>query len=155
TVTWKWSPVPVRSSTSSSDASGNASARRARIGSVAIPKNLATEHRGKGAEGGADHPLGGEVLRAVPDAPYGGELVGLLDRGRHQPVVLDDDPAAPVLDHLRNGTPVGRDHRCTARHRFDHHEPERLLPLDREKGRARVLEQLDLLAVGDLAEVLD
>src|SRR5262245_35585837 len=36
TVTWKWSPVPVRSCTSSSDASGNASPSSVRSLSVAI-----------------------------------------------------------------------------------------------------------------------
>ena len=64
-------------------------------------------------------------------------------------------PLPPVLDHLGHGAPAGRDHRRPARHRLDHHQPERLLPLDREERRARVLEQLDLLAVRDLAEVLD
>ena len=43
TVTWKWSPAPVRSSTSSSDASGNASASIARNGSVAMRANLAAD----------------------------------------------------------------------------------------------------------------
>ena len=48
-----------------------------------------------------------------------------------------------------------RDHRRPASHRLDHDEAERLLPLDREERRARVLEELDLLAVRHLAEELD
>src|SRR5437660_7395329 len=38
TVTWKWSPPPVRSSTRSSVASGNARARSSRSGAVAMPR---------------------------------------------------------------------------------------------------------------------
>ena len=83
------------------------------------------------------------------------ERVGLLERGRHLAVVVDDDPAAAVLDHLRHRAAARRDHRRAARHRLDHDQAERLLPVDREERRPRVLEQLDLLAVRDLAEVLD
>src|SRR5439155_21851531 len=36
TVTWKWSPPPVRSTTESSSASGNAASRSCRSGWVAI-----------------------------------------------------------------------------------------------------------------------
>ena len=60
-----------------------------------------------------------------------------------------------MLDHLGDRAEAGRDHRRPAGHRLDHDEPERLLPLDREQRRPRVLQQLHLLAVGDLAEVLD
>ena len=83
------------------------------------------------------------------------ELVRLLEGRGHLAVVVDDDPAPPVLDHLGHGAVAGRDHRRPAGHRLDHDEAERLLPLDREERRARVLEQLDLLAVRDLAQVLD
>src|SRR5204862_6478522 len=53
------------------------------------------------------------------------------------------------------GAAARRDHRGAAGERLDHDEAERLLPLDREERHPRVLEQLDLLAVVDLAEVLD
>src|SRR5581483_12216978 len=42
-----------------------------------------------------------------------------------------------------------------ARHRLDHYEAERLVPVDREEERAGATEQLDLLAVRQLAQVLD
>ena len=60
-----------------------------------------------------------------------------------------------MLDHLGDRAVTRGDHRRPARHRLDHHQAERLLPLDREERRPRVLEQLDLLPVVDLAEELD
>src|SRR5262249_36498404 len=108
-----------------------------------------------GAQVVGDHALGREALLDVAAALHGLEEIGLLERGGHGAVVVDDDPTAAVLDHLRHGPPPRGDHRRAAGHRLDHHEAEGLLPLDREQRRARVLEQLDLLAVRDLAEVFD
>ena len=51
-----------------------------------------------------------------------------------------------VVDELGRRAPVGGDDRRAARHRFDHHEPERLRPADREHHRAGPAEQVDLLS---------
>ena len=64
-------------------------------------------------------------------------------------------PGAAVVDDLGYRTAPGRDDRRPARHRLDHHQPERLLPVDRRDERARAHEQLDLVRVADLADVLD
>ena len=95
-----------------------------------------------------DHPLGREALFGESAAHERVQPVGLLDRVHHLAVVVDDDPGAAVVDHLGDGAVTGGDHRRAARHRLDHHEAERLLPLDREERRPRVLEQLDLLRRG-------
>ena len=102
------------------------------------------------------HPLAREPLLDVGPALVRVHLVGLLELRGNLPVVVHHDPAAAVLlDHLGHGAPACRDHGRPAGHRLDHDQAERLLPLDREEGHARVLEQLDLLAVRHLAEVLD
>src|SRR5579862_2869151 len=55
TTTWKWSPPPVRSITSSSVASGNADSSKARSGSVAIYSDASDEDcRGYNAARRAD-----------------------------------------------------------------------------------------------------
>ena len=70
-------------------------------------------------------------------------------------VVVDDEPVRPSSIDFGHGAAPRRDHRRAACHRLDHDEAERLLPVDREERRARVLQQLDLLAVRHLTEVLD
>ena len=64
-------------------------------------------------------------------------------------------PLRPCSITSGDRAPPRRDHRRPAGHRLDHDEAERLLPLDRKERRARVLQQLDLLAVRHLAEILD
>ena len=101
------------------------------------------------------HPLRREALHDLLPQHGRVERVGALEHVLGLAPVVDDDPRATVVDHLGHGAPAGRDHRRPAGHRLDHHEPERLLPRDREERRARVLEQLDLLPVRHLADVLD
>src|SRR5437764_140349 len=79
-------------------------------------------------------------------------------------VSIAPDPELRDIDRLArrytgkdygHRAPARRDHRRPTSHRLDHHEPERLLPFDREQRRARMLQQLDLLTVRHLAEILD
>src|SRR5215831_15395072 len=102
-----------------------------------------------------DHPLGGEALLHVAPAVERVDVVYPLDCLGDLAPVVDHDPALAVAHHLGNGAVPRGDHRGPARHRLDHDEAERLLPLDRKERRARVLKQLDLRPVIDLAEVLD
>src|SRR5215208_1352327 len=60
-----------------------------------------------------------------------------------------------MLDHLGNGAARRRDHRRSACHRLDHYQAKRLLPLDWKEGCARMLKELYLLAVRDLAQPFD
>ena len=87
----------------------------------------------------------------------GVERVGELEhRGiLHVAVVVDDDARSPVIDDLGDGAAPRGDDRRPARHRLDHHQPERLLPVDRRDERPRAHEELDLVRVADLAHVLD
>src|SRR5437879_4503086 len=49
---------------------------------------------------------------------------------------IDDGTRYARIDDFRNGTPAeGKDGRAT-RHRLDHHQAERLRPIDREKAPA-------------------
>ena len=102
-----------------------------------------------GAHVVADHPLGREALLGVARGTRAGRS---RPPARARPGISRQESstitaAAVLLDHLGHRAVAGRDHRRPAGHRLDHHQAERLLPLDREERRARVLEQLDLLAV--------
>ena len=78
------------------------------------------------------------------------------DRGvLHVAVLVHDHARPPVVDDLRNGAAPCRDDGRPARHRLDHHEPERLLPVDRGDQRTRPHQQLDLVGMADLPDVLD
>ena len=48
-----------------------------------------------------------------------------------------------VLDDLRNAADIGGDHRCSAGHRLDHHDAERLRPHRRHHGNRAPPERLD------------
>ena len=50
--------------------------------------------------------------------------------------------------------PPGHD-RGAARHGLDHHQPERLRPVDRKQQRLGVAQELGFLVVADLADILD
>src|SRR5204863_288414 len=56
--------------------------------------------------------------------------------------------------HFRNRSTVVRDHRCSAGHRFDHDEPERLRPVNGEKQCVGISQELILLSVADFPDVL-
>src|SRR5262249_23641696 len=102
-----------------------------------------------------DHALAREARLDVLPNLERGERVRALERPGHVAVGVDDDPRAAVLDQLRPRTVGGAHPGRASGHALDHHQPEGLLPLDREERRTRILEQLDLLAVRRLAEVLD
>ncbi|CAM2163741.1 hypothetical protein BO443_120084 [Burkholderia orbicola] len=90
----------------------------------------------------------------------------LADRGARQAVdpvqradralhVLDDEAGHAVLDHFRHGAAVERDDRRAAGHRLDHHQAERLRPVDREQQRLRAGQERRLLCFVDLADEFD
>ena len=64
-------------------------------------------------------------------------------------------PVSAIVDHLGHRAAVERDHRRAAGHRLDHHQAERLRPVDREQQRMRAGQERRLLAVVDLADELD
>ena len=70
-------------------------------------------------------------------------------------LVLDDEARDAVLDDLRHGPAIVSDHRAAAGHRLDHHETERLRPVDRDKQRDRTAQERSLVLVADLADVFD
>ena len=101
------------------------------------------------------HPLGGEAL-----------LKARADRGAIQPVQVGhggarpgnvlDDPARPaVIEYLRDRAAAISDHRGATSHRLDHHEPERLWPVDREQQAHSVAQERRLVPIADLPDVLD
>ena len=49
--------------------------------------------------------------------------------------LVDDAPGHAFVDHLGHRAAAPRDHRRAAGHRLDHHEAERLGPVDREQQR--------------------
>src|SRR4029453_1686758 len=51
----------------------------------------------------------------------------------------------PVLDHFGDRSARPRNHRRAARHGLDHHQTERLRPIDRKQQRSRVAEKRLLL----------
>src|SRR5688572_18941168 len=69
--------------------------------------------------------------------------------------VVYDETRAPVLQHLGDRPAAKRDHGRAARESLDHHEPERLGPVDREQEHSSVTQEFLLLTVADLTDVLD
>ena len=58
-----------------------------------------------------------------------------------------------MLDNFGHRASAQRDDGGSARHRFDHHEPKGLGPIDRKQQHFSVAEELLLLTVADLADV--
>ena len=65
---------------------------------------------------------------------------------------LDHTSRDALVDDFRNRAATKPEHRRAARHRFDHHEPERFGPIDRKQQSQRVAEEFDLVAIVDLAD---
>ena len=78
-----------------------------------------------------------------------------IDRADGARLVLDDEARDAVLDDLRHGAAIVGDHRAAAGHRLDHHETERLRPVDRDEQRDRAAQERSLVLVADLADVFD
>src|SRR5919204_4679381 len=84
TVTWKWSPPPVRSATSSSAASGKAARRRVSSRAVDIEtyggtQALVRDDEARGASGGAARCGDGDAPAGRSRGDVGGDLVGGVD----------------------------------------------------------------------------
>ena len=98
------------------------------------------------------HACGGETLvKGGPDAtPV--ELKG-PSNGRYRLIfVVNDKPRDAVLDDFRHrSTPEGNDGR-TAGQGLDHHQAERLRPVDGKKQSRRVLQEAVFSGVIDLAD---
>src|SRR5262249_37887262 len=69
--------------------------------------------------------------------------------------ITTDPPVDAVLDNLRDRAAGEGEDWCSARHRFDQNQPERLFPLDRKEERPGSREQLVLLRGVRFADVLD
>src|SRR6476659_336733 len=67
---------------------------------------------------------------------------------------FDDESGLAVLQHLRYGAAVARDHRRPTCEGFDHHEPKRLGPIDLKEQSASAAEECALLLVADIAQKL-
>ena len=74
------------------------------------------------------------------------------DRLDHPVDPVDDVPGPAVLDDLRHAGPAEADDRRARRERLDHHQPERLVPLDREEEGVGAGEQVALRLAADLAD---
>src|SRR5882757_11529085 len=104
----------------------------------------------------ASHAAGGETLleaRADLLAREPPELV--VDGFGCGNLAVDDETGQAMLDDLRyRATAIGN-HRRAARHRLDHHQAERLGPVDRHEQRPRPAQEFGLVRIADLADVLD
>ena len=69
-------------------------------------------------------------------------------------IVADETRDAVVEDLGNRAAANGHDRRATGE-RLDHHQAERLGPVDREQQRPGATEKRALLRLGDLAAVLD
>src|SRR5437868_13561825 len=60
-----------------------------------------------------------------------------------------------LVDDFRNGTLAESKDGCAARHCLDHHQAERLRPINREQKCMRLAQKFGLAAFIDLADELD
>ena len=101
-----------------------------------------------------DHAIDGELARdRVAAARAPGQR--RREARRHVVDVAAHPSVHAVLHNLLDRAAGECDDRRAARHRLDHHQPERLLPLNREQQRPRVSEQRILLSGVGFADVLD
>src|ERR1700730_3427151 len=68
---------------------------------------------------------------------------------------INDGARDTLVDDFQNGTLAESKDGCAARHRLDHHQAERLRPIDWEQQRLRLAQAFGLAALIDLAEELD
>src|SRR3984893_4557054 len=68
---------------------------------------------------------------------------------------INDGARDALVDDFRNGTLAESKDRCAARHCLDHHQAERLRPIDREQKCMRLAQEFGLAAFIDLADELD
>src|SRR5512133_3520507 len=102
----------------------------------------------------AGHPQCSESRLELATARVAGQRIDLLDRTYRVRDVVTDEPGPPVLDDFGYRSAAVRDHRRAARHGLDHHEAERLGPVDRKHERPRATEERLLLVLPDLADDL-
>ena len=68
---------------------------------------------------------------------------------------IDKEPRNAVVDDLWRRTATESNHRRAAGHRFNHHDPEGLRPVDGKKHGRGAAQECALLALVDFADVLD
>ena len=109
--------------------------------------------------------IGGEIVeRHAARGEAGFELLAdggpvqrgkTVDHGNRAGLVFHDEAGETGVDDLRDRAAVIGDHRRAAGHGFDHHEAERLRPVDRHQQADRAAEEIGFLAVADLADIFD
>src|SRR6202035_5097204 len=70
-------------------------------------------------------------------------------------LVLDDEAGEAVVDDLGDRAAIVGDDGRAARHRLDHHEAERLRPIDWDEQPDRAAQKSRFLVVADFSDVLD
>ena len=68
---------------------------------------------------------------------------------------VNDGAGDALVDDFRNRPMAESKHGRAARHCLDHHQAERLRPIDREQERLRLAQEFGLAALIDLADELD
>src|ERR1700730_420419 len=68
---------------------------------------------------------------------------------------INDGARDTLVDDFQNGTLAVSKDGCAARHRLDHHQAERLRPIDREQKGLRLTQEFGLAALIDLAQDLN
>ena len=118
--------------------------RRARREDVAVDALVVVDHAHVAEPRLEDAPAGCTIDRVDP-----------AHRLDHRCLVVADEARYPVLHHLGNRAAPARDHRRAAGERFDHHQSERLRPVNREEQRARASQKPRLVVAADLPQELD
>src|SRR5436309_13636945 len=68
--------------------------------------------------------------------------------------LLDDEPCVALFHHLGNCAATVCNHGCATCHRFNHHQPKWLRPVDREKQSVSISQEINLFSFTDLADEL-
>src|SRR5438034_369615 len=89
-------------------------------------------------------------LKHLPATPTA-ELWYATHRADSLIKIINDKAGHAVVDNLRNRSAAIRDNRRAASHRFNHHEPERLRPVNGKQQRLGAAQQNVFVALSDLA----
>jgi len=77
-------------------------------------------------------------------------MLDLFEAARRFIDIVYDETSASIIYHLGHGTPSKGNDRRPAGHRFDHHEAERLRPVNRKQQRVGIAKKILFFVFADL-----
>ena len=107
--------------------------RRGAVGQAAVDGEIILRHA----------PRGETLFETLPDL-FARQMTETVDSADSAIIVLDDESSQAIFDDFRHRAAIERDHRRAAGHGFDHHQAERLRPIDRNQQSDRAAQEIPI-----------